>query len=171
MKNLKFITFSLITLLFFIFLTACSVNKYNAVLYSQANEWIDESFLKNNRVKAYYLNKNYEEGKSDPNDKYIYDSTLPSSRIFIITEKNEYNEIFTNTQLSVNFKTEMIILYIFSDVNPSREYKLKKISSDGGILTIETKLEHSDSDDATLPYQRCFVIKMNKSNIDEVIFK
>lgn len=37
-------------------LSGCTNNKYDAVLYSYANDWIDEDFLKDNSVKVYYPN-------------------------------------------------------------------------------------------------------------------
>ena len=60
------------------FLVGCGGNKYNAVLYSHAENWISEEFLDENRVKAYYPNKDYVEGESDPGE-FLCDlvSTLP----------------------------------------------------------------------------------------------
>lgn len=171
MTKSKFLSLGLVLIIIFGLLTGCLNNKYNAVLYSNANEWIDETFLKNNRVKAYYLNENYIYGESDPSDKYIYDTTAPSSRVFIIKDEDSYNRIFSNSQLYIDFEKEMVILYIFSDVNPTREYKLKKIEVNDEILTVKTELERKNVDDATMPYQRCFVIKMNKVEINEVNFE
>lgn len=107
-------------------LTGCSNNKFNAALYNNVSECINETFLKNNRVKAYYLNENYIEDQSNPNDKYIYDTTSQSSRTFIVYDEEEYNRIFSYSQLNINFDKEMVILYIFSDVNPTKNYKLQK---------------------------------------------
>ena len=171
MAKSKFISLGLVLIMIFSLLTGCSTNKYNAVLYSNANEWIDETFLKDNRVKAYYLNENYIYGESDPSDKYIYDTTTPSSRVFIVTDEDEYNRVFSNSPLDIDFEQEIVILYIFSDVNPTRDYKLKKIEVNDEILTVKTELERKDVDDTTMPYQRCIVIKMNKVEINEVKFE
>ena len=46
MAKSKFISLGLVLIMIFSLLTSCSTNKYNAVLYSNANEWIDETFLK-----------------------------------------------------------------------------------------------------------------------------
>lgn len=65
----------------------------------------------------------------------------------------------------------MLILYIFSDVYHEREYKLKKIEVNGGVLTVKTELEQKNVDDSAIPYQRCIVVKMNKVEINEVKFE
>lgn len=155
----------------FSLLIGCSNNRYNAVLYSNATEWIDKTFLNDNKVKAYYFNENYIDGQSDPNDKYIYDEASPSSRVFIIDDESEYNRIFSNFPLNIDFEHEMVILYIFSDVYPAREYKLKKIEVNGEVLTVKTELEQKNVDDVAIPYQRCIVVKMNKVEINEVRFE
>ena len=48
---------------------------------------------------------------------------------------------------------------------------MKKIEVNDEILTVKTELERKDVDDATMPYQRCIVIKMNKVEINEVKFE
>lgn len=127
MTKAKFLSLILVLLTILSLFAGCSSNnKYNAVLYSNTTEWIDETFLNDNRVKAYYLNENYIDGQSDPNDKYIYDTTSPSSRVFTVSDEAEYNRIFSNSPLDIDFEHEMVILYIFSDVYPAREYRLKK---------------------------------------------
>lgn len=172
MTKAKFLSLILVLLTIFSLFAGCSNNnKYNAVLYSNANEWIDETFLNDNRVKAYYLNENYIDGQSDPNDKYIYDTTSPSSRVFTVSDEAEYNRIFSNSPMNIDFEYEMVILYIFSDVYPEREYKLKKIEVNGEVLIVKTELEQKNVDDAAMPYQRCIALKMNKVEINEVKFE
>lgn len=172
MTKAKFLSLILALLTIFSLFMGCSNNnKYNAVLYSNATEWIDETFLNDNRVKAYYLNENYIDSQSNPNDKYIYGTTSPSSRVFTVSDEVEYNRIFSNSPLNINFEHEMVILYIFSDVYPAREYRLKKIEVNGEVLTVKTELEQKNVDDATMPYQRCIVVKMNKVEINEVKFE
>ena len=171
MKKTKILSLGLMLITIITLLTGCFNNKYNANLYSNATEWVDETFLKDNRVKAYYLNENYIDGQSDPNDKYIYDAISPSSRVFIVDDETEYNKIFSNSPLDIDFEHEMIILYIFSDVYPAREYKLKKIEINGKVLTVKIESNHKNVDDATMPYQRCTVVKMNKVEINEAKFE
>ena len=122
MSKVKIIRAGLALLLIFSLLPGCSNLRYGARLYNHVNDWIDESFLKENRVKAYYPNDNYVYGE---NDRLIYEETAPSSRVFIITDEDEYNGIFTASPLDVDFETEMVILHIFSNTSP-RDYKLKR---------------------------------------------
>ena len=162
--------------------TGCSNNKNNGNVdteidsqsiefYSKAKDWVDEGFLKKNRVRGYYRNENYIEGVNDDIPKFIKDTTSPSSRFFIITDKNEYNRIFTKTEIDVNFEKEIVILYIFSDIY-LRNYELKRLELNDEILTVEVKMERRrDIVDAVMLYQRCFMLKMNKVAINEVKFE
>lgn len=172
MTKAKFLSLILVLLTFLSLFAGCSNNnRYSAVLYSNATEWIDKTFLNNNKVKAYYLNEKYIDGQSNPSDKYIYDEASPSSREFIVSDEVEYNRIFSNSPLDIDFEHEMVILYIFSDVYPEREYKLKKIKVNDEVLTLKTEFEQKNVDDAAIPYQRCIVVKMNKVEINEVKFE
>lgn len=169
-KNTKIIKIGLAILVIFSLLLCCSSCRYGAKLYSRVNDWIDESFLKENRVKGFYPNDNYVYDESDPSDKYIYDETAPSSRVFIITDEDEYNRIFTNSPLDIDFKKQMVILYIFSNTSP-RDYKLKRIELKDKVLTVKMRLERKKGKDAVMLYQRCILIKMNKAEINEVKFE
>lgn len=170
MKKTKYIALALLLPILFCSFAGCSAIKFNAVLYSHADEWVDEDFIKDNKVKAFYLNDDYTEGISDPNEKYIRDKDSPSSRVFIINDEDEYNRIFSKSPINVNFEKEMVILYIFSDVNPYRKYKLKGINLEDNILTVQTKLEYKNINDTTMPYPRCFMLKMKKTEVREVKF-
>lgn len=155
----------LIFIVFILVLCGCN-NKYNAVLYNHADKWISEDFLDNNRVKAYYRNENYIEGEDD---KYIYDDEAPRSRTFIITDQDRFSEIFSKYDKSIDFDSELVVLYIFSDVSP-RDYKIKKIYYENQALTIQIKLENTNKKDSVMPYQRCIMIKMKKLEIESVNF-
>jgi len=143
---------------------------YNAVLYSQAKEWVSEDFLKENRVKAYYLNEDYVEGLDDPSNRYVYDETAPLSRTFIITEQNKFDEIFSNYNSTIDFEQKIVILYILSDVYNNRIYYLKNLQIENKILTVYYELEHKEVDDATSLFQRCFMVILNKEEFNKVIF-
>ena len=171
MIKTRFIAMGLVIFMVLIFSTSCSSEKFDATLYNQTKEWVKEDFLKENRVKGYYLNENYVEGVSDVSDKYIKDTESPSSRTFIISNKDEFNRIFSKTQIDVDFEKEIVILYIFSDVNPSRNYNLKEIKQQNTNLTVQIELEKSEKDDSTMLYQRCLVLKMRKVDIDCVEFE
>ena len=48
------------------------------------------------------------------------------------------------------------------------DYELKSVKHENGILSITAKLCNSNSDGATAPYPRCFLLKMNKMEITDV---
>ena len=166
-KNTKIVKIGLAILLIFSLLPGCSNLRYGAKLYNNVDDWIDESFLNENRVKAYYPNDNYVYGE---NDRLIYEETAPSSRVFIITDEDEYNRIFTNSPLDIDFESKIIILYIFPKSN-TRDYKLKRMELKDRILTVEMRLERTKAKDGCMPGPECVAIKMNKAEIDEVKFE
>ena len=168
MEKVKIVKVGLALLLIFSLLPGCSNLIYGAKLYNNVGDWIDESFLNENRVKAYYPNDNYVYGE---NDAFIYEETAPSSRVFIITDEDEYNRIFTNSPLDIDFESKIIILYIFPKSHV-RDYKLKKIELKDKILTVEMRMEWKwNVKDGCMPGPECVAIKMNKAEIDEVKFK
>lgn len=149
-------------------LTACGKIAYNAVLYSHAQEWVDEEFLKENRVCAYYPNDDYIEGEND----YIYVDDAPSELTFVITEQAEFDEIFTKYMSSVDFNNQLVILYILSDVYALRDYQLKDIKLENDVLEFYYELERKKNNiqDASMPYPRCFMLIMDKVNFSDVRF-
>ncbi len=164
-------TVLLILLTFLIFASGCDLNRYGATLYSHAHNWVDDNFLYENQVKgSAYLNKDYVEGTSDYNEKYLYAESAPETRNFIITDKERFDEIFTNCPLSVDFDKEMIILHIFTNTN-SRKHYLKSIDLNDGVLTVKTEESFQIGNDTTMPGAVCFVIKMKKIDITDVIFE
>ena len=146
-------------------------SKYNATLISNADDIINPNFLEQNRVSgAFYLNSDYKEGIDSPDERYIFDESSPESRTFIIKEKSQFNEIFDEDKFSIDLTDKMAILYIFADVYGTRDYKLSGIEKTADRLEICCNLEYSAADDATMPFRRCFVIIMDKINIDSAIF-
>jgi hypothetical protein len=149
----------------------CVKNNYNVALDSNANQWISNDFLKENMVKsAFYINEDYIEGESDPSDKYIQDTTSPSSRTYIITEEDKFTEIFTEYDSTINFDEKMVILYIFANEYPNRNYKVDKITFNNQMLNINLKLDKKNVNDATAPFQRCLMIILDKLDVEKVKF-
>ena len=171
MTKTKFIALGLVMVTFFCFLTSCSTIRYNAVMYSKSEEWILTSFLEDNKVRgAYYKNPDYTGNPYGSVEKYYYDETSPGNRTFIIDNKDTYDTIFKANTLSVDFDKEVIYLYIFPDVSPSRKYFIDNILLEGEQLSIYYKLEKSEKMDATMPYQRCLIVVMKKTDASNVKF-
>lgn len=157
-------------LVFICLLCSCNDDKHNAVIYNDAEVWISIDFLKDNRVKAYYLNEDYIEGESDPSSKYTYDETLPTFRTFIFTQQEEFAKVFSKCDGTFDFENEMVILYIFSDIYPNGDYEIKKINYQDQTLNVHIKLQNGTKKDSTAPYQRCVMIKIEKLEIEAINF-
>lgn len=167
---MKKIFLSCILTILLIACVGCSGNQYNAVLFSNAETWLSDDFLKENRVKAYYPNENYIEGESVSADKYIYEENAPTSKTFIITEKSEFDVISPKYPSTVDFERKIVILYIFSDIYPNREYHLDKIDLQEQTLSVYYKLEKKQGNDAVAPYQRCLMVIIDRVEIKTVNF-
>lgn len=146
-----------------------SVAKYNAVLYDDAEEWIDEEFLKENKVKTNYTNENYVEGASDGVAKYIYSETSPKTREILINDLEEFERICITNELTVDFDKEMLVLYIFSRCY-SRPYFLKNITVNEQKLIITINIKESILNDMSMPTASCILVKMDKIDITDVEF-
>lgn len=141
-----------------------NIVKYNAVLYDNAEEWIDEDFRSNNRISGVY----YQDGN--------YVTATEKERTFFVNSAEEYATIFAenNTELKVDFEKDMLIVYTFSI-----EYRLPVEISDINLadktLSVNYKIKFPATDEnvgnACQPYQRWAVLKMDKSDIDSAEFK
>ena len=94
-------------------------NKYNAELFNNAEQWIRDDFLRENRVKAYYPNENYDEN-DEQSERYIYDETAPLTRTFIISDNVTFDEIFKGDDIVIDFANEILLLYIHSEIYPAQ---------------------------------------------------
>ena len=170
MKKRKIIAAGLVLLILLQLLTGCAAIRYGATLYSDTEEWLDDAFLEENKIStAYYRNPNFTDiHGSEP--KWIKYPDEPKTRTFIITEKEEYDRIFTKSPVEVDFEKEMVILYTCTDVSP-REYNLKKMDVNDGVLIAKIKLEHRNANDSVMPYQRFFMLTMKKAEITKVKFE
>ena len=169
----KIISTGLLLLILLNLLASCSALRFGATLYDHDDiiEWLDEAFLEENKIggTVSYPNPNYTDRHgSEP--EYIRYPDLPTERTFIITEKEEYEKIFTSSQMDVDFEKEMVILYTSSSVN-SIPVDLKEIAIADGVLTISIKFNYPHGPGAVMPYQRFFVLQMKKAEITEVKFE
>lgn len=157
---------------------AYSPLRYRTKMYSYCNEWLDPTFLENNMITSTRIdnpNYNEDEALSPENPKYFGPpDDVPSTRTFIITEKEAFDKIFTNSPITINFDKEIIILYMFGSVYPDRQnYKLKKIEVEGDTATVYFKLDKRPWDNgknAVMIWHRCMVVKMKKIDISTVTF-
>ncbi len=132
----------------------CTV-KYNAVLYDNAKEWIREDFRNGNPTE---LDESFTERK------------------FLVDSSEKYGEIFIEgvAELTVDFDKQMLIIYTFSDFN-IRKNLLKSVDYENGDLKIrfidEVPFSCAAIGDTCAPYQRWFVVKLDKLSVSSLTFE
>jgi len=140
-------------------------NKYNAVLFSSSLDRLNDDYIAENSTKY-----------SD--DKYVNQSDpRPTELIKIINNEQDFQTAFKSFPTEIDFAEEMLVLYFFTappavSAGGTKFYENRLIKTDfaDGILKIEveSKSVFDDSMPRTLrPEQQCFIIKMDKLNVDE----
>ena len=148
--------FSKLLLLPICFLTiSCSTHRYGAVFYDDAYEWIKKSFQEDNQVVD-----------------YSSDESTPSNRTFLINDISSFNEVFIeDSPFKADFNKNIYVVYTFCAIY-RKKYILIELSLKSNCLnatyTVENRFLSFGSGNACQPYQRWFVIKLNKLNIDFV---
>ena len=106
-------------------------SEFNASLDGYVNDYIPESFLDENRVKAYYKNEKYTGDIYSEEPSVIYEENQPTERIFILKSEAEFNQIFTGYEKQIDFEKQMAILIIFPSVDLShKKYILNEIKEE-----------------------------------------
>jgi len=134
---------------------------YNAVMYSNANDWMSEEFLKEKITRgSHYRN---EEGEMVSADGESY----PKTNTFIFLTSEEFEKAFDEFPHEIDFEKEMLILHMFTAMTGSQPYNIASLSLDGTIIMVEYKLQRysGNGDVATAPGQRCLLVKMDKLEI------
>ena len=157
MSKMKLMSIGIVLLLIISFFAGCLSNKYNAELFDTAAEWINEDFANNNIVRRY----------GNPEDEY------PKTLTFIVDTQEEYHQTFHESanELSVDFNTQMLVVYTFSAIN-HRNNTIKNLNLEEDVLTITYEMEKKYFiGDTCQPYQRWFVVKIDKLPISSVVFE
>ncbi len=179
MKLKKIISFGMALLLLAMVFAGCSVQRYDAEIYSYVNDWLDPAFLENNKVSSSrFENPDYNEDEAENNayydvPKYLSDSTAPQTRMLIFTDQESMNAAFAENEIEVDFEEEMLLIYMFADMSPpSRTYEIKKIAVEKEVLNIHYRLvpRTDNKKDIVGPYARCIAVKMEKVDVSTVNF-
>ncbi len=133
---------------------------YNAVMYDDAGKWIAEQFLLENITQGAYF-----EGINTDDNSY------PKSVARLIKSGEEFEAIFTEFPLEIDFDKSIVCIYVFT-CNYVRPYKINKIVVDNQTLKIEVKSVKPKEavGDAVRSWQRCLVVKMDKTDVISVEF-
>lgn len=138
------------------FFAGCSSDKMNAKMYDNAGGWIKESFSSDNLTRGAFYG-----------EERITDSAYPENRTFIVNNQEEYEEIFIEDteELDVDFNKETIVVYTYT-ADSQRENYIKSVNVKDSILKILYKEKtRSGVGDTTRPFQRWFVVKLDKIDI------
>ncbi|MCL2061220.1 MAG: hypothetical protein FWH03_01155 [Firmicutes bacterium] len=153
-KVVKLLTLGVVLIMGLGIFAGCGGNKYNAVLYDDAGEWIKESFLDENIT---YQNN---------------DARVPNAKSFIIRNQTEFESIFLEFPHEIDFENEMFLLYVFACELGGRSYKIRKMIVENQNLTIEYKVDSNTIFNwSSAPWLRCFVVRMDKVDILSAEFK
>lgn len=152
-KKTKFIAIGLVMLMIFVTLMGCAGDKYNTELFD-ATQLLKAEFINDNPI-------------SD-----IYNGTYPTSRTFIIDNQEKYNQMFNESaQLNINFDTHMIVTYTFYSIY-RRDNKLVNVEVDDKTLFITYEKEKKEGvGDACAPYQQWLAVKLEKVEVEIVVFE
>ncbi|MDR1094606.1 MAG: hypothetical protein LBL66_10725 [Clostridiales bacterium] len=152
-------------LLMMIFSLVGCGNKYNAVMYDNAKEWMSEEFLRENLTRGAF----YE-------DVFLDDNSYPKNITHIIKSKEEFDAIFAEFPSEVDFESSIVFIYIFTCNSMGSSYKISKNrlgkNKDLKIYfkRIKPKKLGAYGGGMTSPGQRCFVVTMNKLDVITVEF-
>lgn len=150
-------------------MSGCGI-PYDAKLYDGAMQWIDGDFLKENRVKAYYSDENYD-GSDEDGERFVYEETAPAARTFVFSDGETFDAVFTKYGSDVDFDGETVLLYIFSDIYPTRNYFLKDVEVKERTAKIYFSVEQRPgTGGAATPSPRCLMVRLKKTDIEAAEF-
>ena len=167
MKKIIAIMLGVVFIMPIFYLFGCQNNKgeiYNGIKI----DYINEDFYNQNKIKnAYYINPDYVDGISDYDERYLQDKDSPEDRTFVIRNEDEFDAIFNKKFCEIEYKKEMLILYIFL-VDSVSDYQLRSINNDNGKLKIEIKAKSLKKDGTELS-DKYVAIKTKKTDCSHVI--
>lgn len=154
-------------------LTACDeAKKYHAEFYDDVEEFMNDEFLKENRVGQAF----YPAGDFSEDQEYIKDETSPPTRTFIVTNKEAFARMFDEFPQKIDFNNQLMIVYMFVTTTP-RSFEMTDLSLKGGVLRVGYKMKMSIGDylhsikDDVMAYRRCFALIMDKTEITTAEFE
>ena len=115
-------------------------------------------------INGEWLECNYTRGSYQSD----YNNELPESRMYVIKNQDEAEEVFTDTP-KIDFDTEMVIVYCYTTIY-KREQRLDRVSFEGGELNIEFGVVNASPGvgDATAPQTRVAIIQLDKLEASEI---
>ena len=144
-------------------------NEYGATLL---NYRLKESFLKENPVYGVaYTNERYDPAEDNGEFPYLYDETSPANRTFVITEKEQAENIFEDNFIDydkIDFQKEFFIIYLYASYNEYKKIITDAAKDENGVLKITFESVCSSGSETPIPIQNSVVIKINKTDFEAV---
>lgn len=159
----KSVTLLIIFFALLLSFSACTAVSYNAEFYKDAEVWLNEDFIAQNRTAFAFYGDDY---------SLQTDGSLPKSRFFVIDDASKTEPVFNDSfDLDIDFGSDMLVLYTFtSSANQSDTY-LKSVKLSDGLLSIEYAYPvKCGIGDATMPFQHWFLVKMDKFEVNSIEF-
>ena len=147
--------------------SGCSRIEANAaILNDNASEWIAPGFYESHYTRGAYYG-----------DECFDDPSLPETRIFLVRDREGYDEIFTpEAGIDVDFSREMLLVCTFT-AHYVRPVGIVKLSAGGDLISAELKMKDPRGlfqrgvGDACRPYQRYVILKLDKSEAERAEFR
>ena len=129
---------------------------YNALLYDNVADCVNEDFKKANITSGLTVN----------------DEHLQKSYAWLIISEDDYINKTNESRVNVDFDKQMVVVYTFTTVYATRKYNLRNLTVENDILTVEYEIEKNNGvvGNATHPQQRWFMIMLDKVNVNAVDF-
>ena len=139
---------------------------YNAIMYGNIYEnrtWLSDEFYENNLTYGSY---------SSITEDYVADETYPQYRTKIIVDETEFDIVFKEFPVDVDFEKSMVIVHCFTTAS-SGSYEIKEITIDGQTLSIkymQIVSKGKTPPNASKPLAKWVIVTMDKLDIETAEF-
>ncbi len=129
---------------------------YDAKFVDKSEKFMTEEFLEENRLRL----------PGEQND-------LPRERTVIIDNEEEFNRAFVSFPCEVDFKQDILVIFMFVDTNYSFDCKLKDMYETENELTIDIhhEMPKHNEDAASKPTHRCSTVKLTNCKFPQIQIK
>ncbi|MCR4726497.1 MAG: hypothetical protein K5753_04670 [Clostridia bacterium] len=140
-------------------------NPFHAEVLYEGYEVREEFLMKNITRNSCFI-------KLEGQEEYLntHGEEFSTEYLYILEDEEEETNIFSSFNISIDYKNETLLVYIFTSYVP-RPYYVKRSYMDLGVLYIRIMHESMDpfAPGLSAPLQKCLVIKVDKTEKDDVI--
>ena len=134
---------------------------YDAKFVDKSERYMTEEFLEENRLSFW----------GEQND-------LPKIRTVVIDNEEDFKKAFVSFPYDVDFKQDILVIYMFVDIQYGFDCKLQDMSETKNALTVDIlhEIAEPDSDGCippcgSAPTHRCWTIKLTDCDQTNIKFK